>query len=392
MLSRARCSVPERRVTTEARSGMPAFASLAAARAGAAAIVVLFHLGGTFAQDKYFGLKAFDGPFAWGDAGVEFFFVLSGFLITLVHRHDVGRPHALGNYLLKRALRIYPAYWLVCVAVCLAAFFAPSLRSALPGDPLVFLKALALVPQDPAVVGGTGAPILFVAWSMQYELLFYAMAGLFIASRTAGWTALMALAITQVGCRLTDDCGFAASFLSSNLMLLFALGSVSARLACKDWRLPRPALVASLGLVAFVAFGAFEVRHGRNVFGVDRRLIYGVLAGFIVVALVKAEAAGSLTWLRRRSVVLLGDASYALYLLHIPVISVLCKLTLPLGAHSTAAMAAIFAGVFAACVASALTFHMAIEQPLVACLRSRLRPLLANRKLAQRDITMWAKQ
>ena len=94
------------------------YQSLQGCRAVAAALVVLFHLGGTFAQDRYFGFKALDGPFAWGDAGVDFFFVLSGFLITLAHRRDFGRPAELSRYLSKRALRIYPTYWVICLAVC----------------------------------------------------------------------------------------------------------------------------------------------------------------------------------------------------------------------------------------------------------------------------------
>ncbi|MEP7101383.1 MAG: acyltransferase family protein, partial [Burkholderiales bacterium] len=75
------------------------YRSLQVCRAIAALLVVLFHLGGTFAQDKYFGFKAIDSVFAWGDAGVDFFFVLSGFLIATVHYKDFGRPEALPRYL-----------------------------------------------------------------------------------------------------------------------------------------------------------------------------------------------------------------------------------------------------------------------------------------------------
>ena len=59
------------------------YTSLQEARAVAAILVVLFHLGGAIADAKYFGLSVFSVPFSFGSAGVEFFFVLSGFIVFL---------------------------------------------------------------------------------------------------------------------------------------------------------------------------------------------------------------------------------------------------------------------------------------------------------------------
>lgn len=346
------------------------YQSLQACRAAAAALVVLFHLGGTFAQDKYFGFKALDLPFAWADAGVEFFFVLSGFLIATVHRHDIGRPAALGGYFWKRALRIYPTYWLIGAAVCLAALAVPALRESVPSDPWILLKAFALIPQDPAVVGGTGSPILFVAWSLQYEMLFYAVIAVFIASRGAGVLVIAALAGAHLACRFGSSCGFPLSFLGSNLVLLFALG-VGTAWACRSrLALPAPALVAAVAVLGFVGFGAYEVVHGRDsIAGVDRRLVYGFCSVFIIAGLVRAQDAGRLAG-TRPVVGLLGDASYALYLLHIPIISVLCKLGVRLGVASPAAVVALFAGIFVACVAASVAFYWVVERPLLRRFRS----------------------
>ena len=346
--------------------------SLQAARAAAAALVVLFHLGGTFAQDRYFGFKALDVLFVWGDAGVDFFFVLSGFLIMTVHRRDIGRPQALGGYLVKRLLRIYPSYWLVSAAVLAAAWVVPSLRSALPADLPTLIAALLLLPQDPAIVGGTGSPILFVAWSLHFEMLFYAVFALAIASRAAGFAAVLALAVAvvvvQSSCQAAGSCGFVLEFLGSPMLLLFAMGVAAALLTASSARVPRPAWLAGAGITGFVGFGLIEIGFGRDPFSVDRRLIYGALASLIVIGLARAEAAGAVRC-GGGMVKLLGDASYALYLLHIPIISVGVKLAAGLGLSSTPALLMAYLALFAACVVAAVVFHITVERRLLRLFR-----------------------
>ena len=103
-------------------------------RAAAALSVVAFHANA--ASDE------FAGPdWRWlgvGAHGVDFFFVLSGFIIVAAHGHEVGRPGAAGRYLAKRAIRLLPLLWgaiLAWTAVRLAAG-APLTRSLqAPADP-----------------------------------------------------------------------------------------------------------------------------------------------------------------------------------------------------------------------------------------------------------------
>jgi exopolysaccharide production protein ExoZ len=151
------------------------YKSIQGCRALAALLVVLHHLGAAVASPKYFGAAAFAVPFKSGDSGVEFFFVLSGFIITWVHFDDLGKPVLLLPYLRKRALRVYPTYWIVFTAVYLIAIASTALRFSVPHDLPTLLKCLTLLPQDAAVTGGTGAQVLIVAWSLQYEICFYVL-------------------------------------------------------------------------------------------------------------------------------------------------------------------------------------------------------------------------
>src|SRR5436305_9906897 len=100
--------------------------TLQACRAAAAILVVLFHASGSiFALAKYFDCKPFGRVFDFGYAGVDFFFVLSGFLMMHVHAQDFGQPRKLGAYCWKRFTRIYPAYWVVLALIVPVYFLLP---------------------------------------------------------------------------------------------------------------------------------------------------------------------------------------------------------------------------------------------------------------------------
>ncbi len=335
-------------------------------------MVVLFHLGGTFGQAKYFGWDRMNGLFGWGDAGVDFFFVLSGFLIASVHRGDIGRPERLGRYVAKRALRIYPTYWIVCTAVCAAALVVPALRYALPSDVATFIGALALVPLDAEAVGGTGSPILFVAWSLQYELLFYAVMAAFIVARPLGVAAVIVILAAHFHCAGGAGCSFPASFVETNMIFLFAMGAAAAFSVKSRFQLPAPRWVAAAAALGFVGFGIYVMEVGHDALGVDRRLVFGTIATLLIVAAVQAESRGQLS-MRHRGIGLLGDSSYALYLLHIPIISVLCKAFASLHPTGALALTAVFGLVLTACIGASVLFFQWIERPLLASFGRRVR-------------------
>jgi len=149
-----------------------------ALRAWAAIGVVLFHLGGALSAPKYFGLAFPAQLSSLGASGVLLFFVLSGFIIHFVHAGDLDRPERLPRYLFRRAMRLYPIYWVVLGLVAGFAIISGIGADGLPREMGVILKTILLAPQDKSVVGGTGAPVVIVAWSLQYEIMFYIGFGL----------------------------------------------------------------------------------------------------------------------------------------------------------------------------------------------------------------------
>jgi peptidoglycan/LPS O-acetylase OafA/YrhL len=106
----------------------------------------------------------------WGWAGVNLFFVLSGFLITSILLESRGKPRYFRNFYARRALRIWPVYVLVLIVCYLNApwFIGPTVFEAIRTAPwwayIFFLQNLFHLALPPAV-GPT--------WSLAIEEQYY---------------------------------------------------------------------------------------------------------------------------------------------------------------------------------------------------------------------------
>lgn len=348
------------------------YKSLQAGRAIAASLVVLFHLGGAVAADKYFGIAAFSVPFSFGSAGVEFFFVLSGFIILTAHRQDIFKPHRLSSYIKKRLIRIYPTYWIIFLAVFLLAIASPSLRNTVPHDAIILLKSLLLIPQASQVVGGTGAPIINVAWTLHYEMFFYLCFALLILNRWLAIICGLTLLYLYVMYNRTPSAGFPLSFLANDYVLLFVMGMlVSLASTAKNVVANRPWVYASLGAVMFACI-ALDTVLQINLLSAQKTILYGLACSLIIFGLAKAEDQGRVFG-GQRPVQILGDASYALYLIHYPLISILCKLAMLAQLNKLGVFGAIIAycSILGGCLIASVAFHWWIEKPAIRYFRNR---------------------
>ena len=86
--------------------------TLQAGRALAAISVAAFHLSITMGVERYGGVPVFQEFTQHGSRGVDFFFVLSGFIILFAHVGDIDKPRAWGEYIYRRFVRLFPIYWL----------------------------------------------------------------------------------------------------------------------------------------------------------------------------------------------------------------------------------------------------------------------------------------
>jgi peptidoglycan/LPS O-acetylase OafA/YrhL len=344
------------------------FHSLQSGRAVAAILVLLFHLGGAIAAEKYFGIQGFSVPFSFGDSGVEFFFVLSGFIIYHAHKLDLGKPDSIEKYVYKRITRIYPVYLIVFIGVYGLAIAVPQLRNTVPHDISLIIQSLLLIPLNKELVGGTGAPVLIVAWTLQFEMMFYLAFALGIINKLAGGL-LIAGYFLGLGLNL-NQLGFPFSLLFSEYILLFLMGMLVAHL-CSYQSIEKlsPRYFASVGLLFYVLTALSKITN-FEISSSLQTVLYGIGCSFIVLAMVFYEKQGAI-FLKHRFFQLLGSASYALYLIHFPLISILCKVSMFTGLKNHGVLGALVAYfmIFATCILVAIVFHLIIEKPIAKWLR-----------------------
>lgn len=343
------------------------FGSIQVCRGIAGLLVVLFHLSGCVAALKYFAEPTFSYIFrSGGAAGVCFFFVLSGFIITTVHWSDVGKPNRFPSYLYKRLARIYPIYWLVFFAAFLGALIMPGAADGIPSDISSLLKSVALLPQDPKVVGGTGAPLVIVAWSLQYEMVFYTFFGLLILNRMAA----LAFAAGVFGSSVSGyilGWDFPLHYLDPKYFLLFSAG-VFAGVAT------RASLWASYARIAALsgAFGLAATAVIASITDTAPVLIYGLTAGLLIFGLASIESKRHFKiW---KGWLLLGDSSYVLYLIHYPLISLACKIAIASGLTGFMGAAITWVLTLNVCVVVSVLIHLIIERRILAAARALIEP------------------
>jgi len=295
-------------------------------------------------------------------AGVDVFFVLSGFLMFYISSDSFGAPGAQAKFLWRRIVRLVPLYWLFTVAMLLAMVAVPGQLAHTQIQPAHALASFAFVPWLDAT--GLPHPILGLGWTLNYEMFFYLVFSFaLLLPRRIGLTAIFALfAIFALINSLLDPSWVQAKFWSDPIIIEFLFGIGLAIAARRGWALP-----AGIAWAA-IAFGLAGLALAPRLAGNENELLR-VLANGIPAALMVAGA-GSLRFARLsgpgRWLVLGGDASYALYLSHPFTINVMVLAWEKLHLGSPWAFAAL-TGVVA--VAASLVIHVVLERPLTRYLQ-----------------------
>ena len=276
-------------------------------RAFAAVAVVVFHTGYT--------LPFMARPF--GSFGVDVFFAISGYIMARIL--DPASPSSSDFFFRRRVLRIVPPYWFFTILLYLAALRLPQLMGATRASFAELLKSLFFIPFMKA--DGLTQPLLFIGWSLNYEMFFYlALAlGLLLYKRVGVWIGAAIVLATMLACTPFATHSVLAEFYSRDISVEFLFGILSyyvcRALSDAQARKLRISALAICFLSAALLVAVQGVLTWSSLpFHTSRVPILGSLAFLLVTSASLLSQGGWDTKLT--SLVLIGDASYILYLVH----------------------------------------------------------------------------
>lgn len=296
--------------------------------------------------------------FPWG-GGVDIFFVISGFIIcrTLYGQEPGGR--SVANFALRRIARIAPAYWIFTTLMLVAtAVFANQIRAPGSGLPHIVASYLFIPYPDPS---GVLRPVLAQGWTLNYEMTFYLAAGLslLLAEKLRAFFVVFAIVFLMILSNAFPADSVFARFFGYSVLLEFLYGVgislVTSRL-----------LLMGVGIrVVLLVVGLVGLSLAGLVTEYPRGLVQGIPAMLIVASAIMDV--GPATRKRISPLEVLGDASYALYLIHPFVVNATIIFATRLF-HPKAL--ALFLLCLPASIVAAVIFHLLIERKLTFGLTS----------------------
>lgn len=365
---------------------MKRLASIQILRAVAALGVALFHA----CQWSHI-------DFAVGAAGVDLFFVISGFVLWTAAGEPRSTSEAVaqgesrstseavapenptpGGFLLARVARVAPLYWIATLVVFAVARAWPQALPIVHPDPRHLVLSLLFLPH--VGPGDDPFPLLPTGWTLTYEAFFYLAFALALACPRDRRLQVLSLALLTASILGFGYHGW-YTLLCNPLLLEFLAGVGLARL----WALGRLQAIGGAGGLGLIGLGvallaACQIGGLRDDF--LRPFVWGPPAAAIVAGALALEARIGEGRLARAGTTL-GDASYSLYLVQAPLIAAFAWLTPGLAGWARTLLSLLLA------VAGGLACWRLLERPISLALRglslrlSRRRQALTHRRLGR---------
>lgn len=258
---------------------------------GFSALAVLF-----FHSSETYGLE-----FNVGAAGVDIFFVLSGFVIWTTTAHRDISP---GAFLRRRIIRIVPLYWLVTFVTAIALLWKPAFFLNQELSALNLCRSLLFLPEMRSEMF---QPVVLQGWTLTYEMLFYLVFSLILllpTSKRLAYNALLFIGFVFLG--MFDPDRYIRAF-ANPMILEFVAGTFIAAAYMNGKHAPIPVAICLL-LISIIWFGATNTVP----FDINRLIRWGVPSVLIVAALVSIE--GSIEIPQCALFEFFGDASFSIYM------------------------------------------------------------------------------
>jgi peptidoglycan/LPS O-acetylase OafA/YrhL len=348
-------------------STLKVFNNLQCCRGIAAVIVLIAHANLIIDKNLFSGIPII------GWSGVDFFFILSGFIIYYINYKYIGTPQQLRQYFSKRLLRIFPIYWFYTAGFLILNFFISKFLGKgvitwIDLDLSGLLKSFTLYPTD---IDSNERPIIPVAWTLSFELIFYIIFGIciFIGNKLTKY--LFAIWILFVGLSLFNviDVSYSPilSTLCSSKNIEFIYGCGIGYLTLNNKIITKRTIAY---WILFMAIGLLFLSWANELNGYAFYprmdfLNFGIPYSIIIYALISLE--NSYSGRAKRTLIYLGNASYSIYLVHFIPITILN------GLHKRYMDNGLLAFIIATVTTIALgcVCYSFIEKPLLKIINSR---------------------
>ncbi len=341
-------------------------------RAIAALMVVMFHIYPYTANQETWIAPLTDFFMQVGYAGVDVFFVISGYVMWLSTQYKENV--SVGGFVYNRLTRIYLGYWpYFFIILGLVYYLAPAKLADVDLIGSFFLSQV-----------GIHKLLLQVAWTLTYELYFYAwFTVLLLLPRKWLLKAIIALFVLIVGIQAyhiaVNDMyaierfpynPFYLMFLTSPFCLEFLAGCMIASYF-QHHRIQNIKYWVVAALLIFVS--GYYYQHtkimptgllSQGYYLPERVMFWGSVSVIVVAVLVELNLRGVLLW--RRAAKTLGGASYSIYLSHIPLLFLLSHSgVLDFFKERTAGVPLIILLVLLVVLVYSVIHYLLIEKPLI---------------------------
>lgn len=326
-------------------------------RAIAAILVVAFH--SVIAAKSYkLSTDFFLNVDIWGAAGVDIFFIISGFIMVYIQSKKKKKPF---EFMADRAERIIPLYWVLTFGIASLLIILPQAFRELQISTEFFLKSLFFISYFDNI-----HPILYVGWTLEYEMLFYVIFAITLFAKNLNVSVLI-------------------SVIALSILVYLGLNNI--------------VIEFIYGMLAGLFFNKFKIQLSNKI------VLIPIVSGFILLIVnINSHLPRSINWgipsllvfigflylkpIKNKILTILGNASYSIYLVQVFSIPICYKVFSKLPILNILFINELY--VIVCCgvsVISGVLLHLMIEKPLANLIKNIKSRNRASSKARQNVIT-----